>query len=243
MFTYQYCEALRNIPEDKVKVIKEDIISKCSVCSNGVICDRCTVKLKIYDRYIMSNIPIDFWGFDMKNFEGDKRVLSIYESIVKDVREYYVSGKSLLLVGAHGVGKTTASCCLLKFVATKGYGALYATMGDIVNVMIHGTNQVRFEARRELMMVSFLVIDEFDSRFIGSDSAAELFGRVLESILRIRLHNHMPTILISNNLNPTKALGDYLGPSINSLINGYVNKIAVIGPDFREKLKSSGRNL
>ena len=237
---YQSCQALRTIPDDKAKIKKENIVSKCNVCGslkNAPACAACGARIKLLDRYINANIPIDFWHREMTNFKGDPKLANIYKIIEQDLKNYYLEGESYLLVGNHGVGKTFFGCGILKLACAKNYGALYATMGDIVNVLVNGERKVKYDARRELMMVSFLVLDEFDSRFIGSDAAAELFGRILESIIRIRLQNHMPTVLISNNLDPTKALGDNLGASIFSLIKGYVKKITVLGKDYRENNK------
>ena len=235
--SYQSCQALRTIPEDKSRIKKEDILSKCNVCTDILVCQKCSARLKLLDRYINANIPVDFWHREMSDFQGDKKLSKLYSTINEDLKEYYLNGKSYLLVGNHGVGKTFFGCGLLKLACAKNYRALYSTMGDIVNVLVNGDKKVRYDARRELMMVSFLVLDEFDSRFMGSDAAAELFGRILESIIRIRLQNHMPTILVSNNGDPTEALGNHLGPSMNSLINGYVKKMTIIGRDFRENGK------
>lgn len=235
--SYQSCQALRTIPEDKSGIKKEDILAKCNTCTNTLICKKCSARLKLLDRYIAANIPVDFWHREMSDFKGDRKLAKLYTTINDNLKEYYLNGKSYLLVGNHGVGKTFFGCGLLKLACAKNYRALYSTMGDIVNVLVNGDKKTRYDARRELMMVSFLVLDEFDSRFIGSDAAAELFGRILESIIRIRLQNHMPTILISNNGDPTQALGDHLGPSMKSLISGYCKKVVVIGGDFRENNK------
>lgn len=233
---YQTCEALRTVPDDKVQLGKKEISSSCPECSikNGPLCRKCSFRSILLDRYSGANIPVDFWSREMDSFKGDKKLLNLYSSIKSDFQAYYIKGKSYCIVGNHGTGKTFFGSCFLKLAAVKGYPALYTTMGDVVNVLVNGFPKVKFDARRELMMVSFLVLDEFDSRFIGSEAAAELFGRLMESILRIRLQNYMPTILISNNLDPTKALGEYLGPSVSSLVSGYMKKISVIGPDWRK---------
>ena len=92
-------------------------------------------------------------------------------------------------------------------------------------------------AGRELKMCDFLVIDEFDSRFIQSETAGELYGRILESIIRIRFQNNMPTIMISNDVDPIKSLGTALGASIGSLISGHAKEVFVTGGDYRKSQK------
>jgi DNA replication protein DnaC len=238
---YRFCEQLRTIPESKSKLYREDVLSKCPVCKGAdrALCDKCSLQLKVFDRYVNANIPVDFWDKDMFNFKGDQKLLRIFNNINESFREYYRSGKSICLVGSHGVGKTFFACSILKAAVIRGYGGLYTTLGDVVNVLIHGDSWVKFAARTELVMCSFLVLDEFDSRFLGNSNSAELFGRILESVLRIRLQNLMPTILISNDPDPTKALGADLGASVSSLISGYMKKISVIGADYREVLKEN----
>jgi len=187
----------------------------------------------LVDRYTDANIPLDFFYRTIEDFVGDKKIRTLYEDTTKDVVKSYRDGKSVCLRGNHGVGKTMISCLILKKCVEKGMCGLYATLGDIVNVLVYGDRITKFEASRELKMVDWLVIDEFDSRFMGSDASAELFGRILESIIRIRFQNSMPTILITNNPDPTKALGEHLGASISSLMKGYVWDIPVIGKDHR----------
>ena len=238
---YQFCEHLRTIPPNKTSIYKEDIISSCSICSkfNIVHCDKCFLKSKFVDRYAQANIPLDYWNKEMVDFEGDKRLIKIYNSIKDSFREYYKSGKSMLLVGSHGVGKTYFAANILKLAAIKGYGSLYTTLGDAVNVLIYGDSKTKFTARQELVMSSFLCIDEFDSRFINNENSAELFGKILESIIRIRFQNCVPSILISNDLDPSKALSSNLGASISSLINGSCKKIIVTGGDYRDIQKQN----
>jgi len=234
---YQFCEPLRTIPQNKISIYKEDIISKCDNCSkyNGVYCDKCSLETKVIDRYVQANIPIDYWDKSMSDFNGDKKLIKIYNSINDSFRNYYKSGKSILLVGSHGVGKTYFATNILKIAAIKGYGGLYTTLGDAVNVLIYGDSRTKFLARQELVMTSFLCIDEFDSRFINNENSAELFGKILESIIRIRFQNCLPSILISNDLDPSKALSSNLSASVGSLITGNCKKIIVTGADYREK--------
>ena len=90
----------------------------------------------------------------------------------------------------------------------------------------------KFSIRKELMSVDFLVIDEFDSRHMGTEQASELFGRILEDIIRSRLQNKLPLIMCTNNPDVTKAFSGSLNKSISSLMHK-VQSMVVIGKDFR----------
>lgn len=234
---YTPCSQLRTIPENKFLLQKETIISNCDVCSKKVFisCNKCMLLDKLFSRYYSANIPVNYWNKSIeRDFCGDKQLLSLYESITIDTKTFFSNGTSIFLKGMHGVGKTFISSMILKKIVEKGYNGLYSTLSDIVNVAVYGNYKDKFDALRELKMIDFLVIDEFDPRFFSSDASAELFGRILESLIRIRFQNQMPTILVTNNPDPTKALGDSLGASISSLISGHCKEIFIVGKDFRK---------
>lgn len=236
---YQYCEKLRTIPKSKITFYKQKIINDCEQCSCGSIpCNKCNLRLKLLDRYIQANIPIDFWFKNVSEFQGDQNLLSIHNSVMNDIDLFYSNGGSYFFKGTHGVGKTFISTLLVKKFVEKGYSALYSNLFDIVNVIVHAPISDKFEANRELKMCDFLVIDEFDPRFFGSATSAELYGRVLESIIRVRLSNKLPTILITNNVDPIKNLGDDLSASMASLAS-LMKEVFVIGKDYRKVLKDS----
>jgi DNA replication protein DnaC len=84
-------------------------------------------------------------------------------------------------------------------------------------------------------MVDFLVIDEFDSRFIQSDNAADLYARTLEGIFRTRSQNKIPTLMCTNSPNIIETFNGSLKNSVDSLFNGYLNIFPVFGEDYRKK--------
>ena len=234
---YHRCMQLRNIPESKFNTKKISIISNCDKCSSvGFIsCDKCSLLDKLYGRYYSGNIPVDYWDKKISDFYGDKKMVSLYDQIFLNIDQFLSEGMSLFLKGQHGVGKTLFASLVLKKMAEKGYNVLYTTLFDIVSAAIQGDYKDKYDSVRELKMTDLLVIDEFDPRFFSNDNSAELFGRILESIIRIRFQNKISTIMITNNPDPTKAFGDSLKASIDSLISGYCKQIYVIGPDARNK--------
>ena len=71
-------------------------------------------------------------------------------------------------------------------------------------------------------------------RHVSSTSnAVDLFGRVLEDIIRTRMQNKIPTILATNSPNPLDSFTGALKASLTSLMN-YVEVITVLGRDFRK---------
>lgn len=199
------------------------------------------MKVEIYNRYYNANIPIDYWDLNLAKtiedskaiFKGPEKLLDFYFSLANDLDNWYITGKSYFLLGNHGIGKTYVSTNLIKKCCLKNKTALYSNLSDIVSVLTGSSNEEKFISRKELLEVDYLVLDECDPRFIGSDNAADLFGRTFENIIRTRISNKLPTILISNSPNPKEMFVGSLKASIDSLLSK-IESIAVIGPDVRK---------
>jgi DNA replication protein DnaC len=169
-----------------------------------------------------------------KNFHGYEPLKKLYDDYVSDLNKSFTSGTSYCLAGSHGVAKTMQTCCVLKKASLKGYKCLYTTLSDVVNVLTGAPYEERFKARRELFMVDFLVVDEFDNRFMPSENAADLYARTLETVFRTRIQNRIPTLMCTNSPNIVATFNGNLKSSIESLFK-YVKVFPVLGEDYRGK--------
>jgi DNA replication protein DnaC len=185
-----------------------------------------------YRRYYESNVPVEYWDLDLKNFTN-ANLITIHEKITHDISKSYKDGLSLCFAGLHGVGKSSLLSCVLKTCCQKNYTCLYTTMTDLVNALIDAPRDDKYLVKKELTMIDFLVIDELDGRFIGSEASSDLFGKSLEHIIRTRSQNKLPTFFASNSPNPIEAFSGALKQSIDSLMSK-VKIIPVIGKDFRK---------
>jgi DNA replication protein DnaC len=204
----------------------------------GEACKKCNLFHLVYHRYFQANIPIKYWFLEMeKDFSGFPGLKKEYQEYVSDLKNSYHTGKSILFSGFFGSGKTFAATNILKRAAEKNYSCLYVTLNDIVYSVINNTAEDKSASRQELLLVDFLVIDEFDPRHMGSEQGAELFGRIFEDVFRSRIQNNLPTILCTNASKIEEAFKE--GPirnSISSLLN-YVKRVVVVSEDFRKKGK------
>lgn len=227
---FQRSRALNNIPQKKLKEILATI-------ENGS--DEIQIKnLKLIatNRCAESNIPIEYWNLKMdRDFIGDPRLLKRYNEYVADLKTSYLEGTSICFAGGHGLGKTMTISCILKKASQKGYSCLYTTLSDIVNTLTQGGGEDKFLARRELVMIDFLAIDEFDPRFMPSDNAADLYARTLESVFRTRSQNKLPTLMSTNSPNVVESFNGPMKASIDSLMKGYLKIFPVMGEDIRKK--------
>ena len=222
--------ALNNIPPKKL----QDAIAKIESSTDDLQIK--STKLTAINRYADSNIPIEYWTLKMdRDFKGDPRLLAKYNEYTADLKASYFGGSSLCLSGKHGRGKTMALACILKKSSLKGFSCLYTTLSDIVSTMTQASMDDKYEARRELVLVDFLVIDEFDSRFMPSENAADLYARSLENVFRTRSQNKLPTLMCTNSPNVVESFHGPLKESIESLMKGYMEEFVVGGIDFRKR--------
>lgn len=232
-------EHLSNIPQKKIQDEFIRTLQSCNECKEKKLqqaCSKCRIINTALQRYADSNIPVKYWYLHMdSSFKGDKVLLEWYEKFTLDLRETYKNGTSVCFAGTHGIGKTMTCTNILKKAVEKGYTSLYVTLNDIVTFLVSDM-QNRAASRKSILSSDFLVIDEFDPRYIGSESAADLFGRVLEDIVRTRAQNCLPTITCTNSPKPVESFNGSLKTSIASLMN-YFTMVTVIGKDMRKEGK------
>jgi hypothetical protein len=128
---------------------------------------------------------------------------------------------------------TMTAAAILKKAAIKGYNCLYVTLSDIVAVTVSAPADDKYYARKELLNVDFLVIDEFDPRYMPTGASSDLFGRTMEDVLRRRSENKLPLFMCTNSPNVVESFEGAIKYSIESLMN-YAQIIPVLGTDFRK---------
>src|ERR1700722_6666116 len=131
-------KALSNVPERKLQEQILHLVQNCKTCSQknikvieqalDGICPRCATMSIAYNRYADSNIPVEYWNFDMKDFQGPAELRKAYENITNDLPLAYKQGISVCFAGAHGLGKTLSQTCILKRACQKNYVCLYTTL-------------------------------------------------------------------------------------------------------------------
>lgn len=167
-----------------------------------------------------------------RDFHGDDVLLEKYKEITLDIRKSYQDGVAYCFAGSHGLGKSMLVCNILKRAVEKNYSCLYVNLNDIVSLTVSQNSEDRTLARRELLLVDFLAIDEFDPRWMSSEKGSDLFGKVLEEIFRTRHQNGLPILMCTNSPNVVESFSGPIKQSISSLMS-CVKTIAVLGKDYR----------
>jgi len=229
-----------SIPERKKNQVLLSTLKACEKCSieeNITLsnaCTRCGAINTAMRRFEEANIPLRYWRISMENdFYGDSTLLNLYKETTGDLNKAYDEGLTFCLAGSHGVGKSMTITSILKKAAVKGFTCLYTTLSDIVTVTVSAPNEDKFYARKELLSVDFLAIDEFDPRHMSTGASSDLFGKTLEDVLRKRVENQLPLFLCTNSTNVVESFEGPIKHSIQSLMN-YARIIPVLGKDFRK---------
>lgn len=227
---------LNNIPPRKLALALEGTVKACETCGPKNLkldqtCKTCQIRNDSLIRYAGANIPVIYWDLEMnRNYEGDEILLKKYQELTSDLMQTYKQGISLCFAGGFGVGKTLSVCCILKRAVERGFSALYVNLTDMVNVLLYA--EEKHQARKDLLMVDFIVIDEFDPRYIMGEKSGELFGKILEEVFRNRTQNGLPNFFCTNSANVVESFTGPLKQSIGSLFAN-VRTIPVLGKDFR----------
>jgi hypothetical protein len=241
----EYCTKLPELAAQIAELVRSLGI-KCNIKKNEawLYDKRCADRYRIA---FTTQLPIFRLQRKLNNIRLDKKQLNrtkhryitdIQPIESKAMRCITVDSPSHLFLITHSfiaTHNTMTATCILKKASQKGYSCLYTTLSDIVAVLTQATGEDKFLARQELMKVDFLVIDEFDPRFMATENAADLYARSLESVFRARSQNKLPTLMCTNSPNVIESFTGPLKASIGSLIKGYLKIFAVLGDDFRKK--------
>lgn len=216
----------------KIELAKQSIKNKCEICKDKakMECYKCLRWEGFIEQMALAEIPMDYWFRSMKNFYGADEFRKIITETIENIDDIYKNGENLYVVGERGRGKTMATCCILKKVLLKHYSALYINLSDLVTRIITVNPYLKLYVKE----VDFLVIDEIDNRFFPTESSMELYGAQLETILRSRLQNKLPTIMCSNNVDIGLIFKGEFKKSFQSLFSQFVKTVVVSGPDARK---------
>lgn len=241
----EYCSALKELAEGVLELVLSLGIKARIICNKSFLYEK-----RCKDRYrvnFTTKLPVFRLSRKLEKLRFEKTqesrtthrfILNIEKIDPRPMRCITVDSPShLYLVTRNFIAthNTTAVTSILKRAVEKGFSALYVNLNDIMSVI---KSPDAHYARQELFKIDFLVIDEFDPRYMSTDSSSDFYGRVLEDILRNRAQNKLPLFLCTNSPNVIQSFNAEIKQSISSLMN-YVKIQPVLGTDYRKKIKES----
>lgn len=218
----------------KQELAKKAIMDSCSTCK-GYGCRECASRIAYIDVLSNANIPSKYWNYNIDTFHGDPLFKKVVVDKLSSIDKLYNDGVSIIFTGKMGVGKTWGGIEILKHALIHKYDALYTTMNEIIDLLTSKDDKHAF--KKVLQSVSFLMIDEFDGRYMPqSEYGQEIFGSNLENVIRTRLQNNLPMIICTNNSDVLKIFSGVFEQTFNSLFSSdsFIT-IPVGGLDLRIK--------
>lgn len=159
---------------------------------------------KLNERLLDASIPERFTGCTLSNWIAREpaqiQAHAACEGFVEAFEENFSVGRSAMLLGTVGTGKTHMGTAMLQTVvrehAHDGLQGLYATAGSIIrDVKATFGNRGRTEADvyADLIRPDLLVIDE-----VGVQHGTDFERQVLFEVINGRYEKIRPTIVVSN---------------------------------------------
>jgi DNA replication protein DnaC len=156
------------------------------------------------ERLLDAGIPDRFMGCTLDNWSAEApaqvQALAACGGFVEAFGENFAVGRSAMLLGTVGTGKTHLGAAMLQAVirehAHDGLRGLYATAGSIIrDVKATFGNRGRTEADvyADLICPDLLVIDE-----VGVQHGTDFERQVLFEVINGRYEKIKPTIVVSN---------------------------------------------
>lgn len=146
-------------------------------------------------------MPPRFHGCTLEAYEtpDDKRraVKAWAENFLAELAANRRSGKSAILLGRPGTGKTHIACALALAAAELGYVSRYATVMRAIRRVKDSWRDESPETEREVIQdyggCDLLVLDE-----VGIQTGSQFESNILFDLLNQRYEHRLSTVLVSN---------------------------------------------
>lgn len=155
---------------------------------------------------------------------------SIYRDCLKWARDFSLSSRSLLLMGATGLGKTHLSTAMAKAAIDKGYDVVYLSMPTV----LARAEKERFDREdaeenitHRMLEAELLILDD-----LGAEPASALASSLVYTVVNERASvRGLPTI-INTNLDRNHLERKY-GEAVTSRLIGIFYYMHFVGQDLR----------
>lgn len=184
-----------------------NIWTKCSHCVDEMAQAEAEKKEKIRRAELLSrlsknaDIPARFEGATLENYQvhtnAQRSVLDFFSEYAREFSIAAKTGRSAIMVGGVGTGKTHLAIAVAKAVILQEYSAKYTTVQRIVRALKdtwnRQTNETESDIIRRFSQPSLLIIDE-----VGVQFGSEFEKQILFDVVNERYENRKPTIMLSN---------------------------------------------
>jgi DNA replication protein DnaC len=209
--------------------LKDKVKESCPECK-GIGCKTCETKANIIAELGRANAPSKFWQAEFKDYvAGDLAAKERLIRYVCKLEEAYENGYGLFLSGVNGVGKTLLAVIVMKWILRNSYSIYYITLKKAIdNLLDEGA---RDDIKDILLNKDFLVVDEVDKTYQGSEKSKELIDVLFFEIFKERADAKAPTILIANNI--LEEVQERYALGLRSIFKETLIDLSFVGKDYR----------
>ena len=161
-------------------------------------CLACLAEEKLQQKIDAALIPPRFADKSFENFSCEhvwqRDAKELVESYAYDFDKTSRLGRSLVILGRPGTGKTHLACAYANEILRQGHTALFTSVARIIRkVRASWTKGNEEEVLSAYTGVDLLIVDE-----VGVQAGTENEKQIIFNVLNERYNNVLPTVLISN---------------------------------------------
>jgi DNA replication protein DnaC len=216
---------------DKLRDLKEKIVSSCSVCSgNGYVFEKsedvpcvCMQVFIYIKQLILAGIAKDYWCLELQSL----RIADSYKTLLQKYLDNYANAeeKSLgfLFMGTNGVGKTACLAELGKEAIIRGQSVKYITAESYIKEM--SFNSIYS------IDTNVILLDELDKAYIKEGSS--FVPKRIEDLIRKSI-GQGAIVHIATNMD-SEGLTEMFGDSFFSMLQRHLKLVPFKGEDFSQE--------
>lgn len=176
----------------------------------------------------------DFQSVDKEN------LLPKMQAYVEHFARYARAGVGWTIEGGLGTGKTLLMTLVLKDVIKQGRNCYFVEGNELIDIFTSSwrDDEAKVTLDRRLRQVELLGIDELITG--RSDAQTDLIALALESVIRHRYNNALPTLLTTNLSTKTQEK-DF--PRVFSLLASVNDRYRTSGIDWRVRSRDRDRDI
>lgn len=170
---------------------------------------------------------------DKNGVSPRQTMTAIYQYCVSYAQTFSDHSKSILMMGATGLGKTHLSLAIAQAVIDKGYGVIYGSTQNLLSTL----EKERFsrqatdsDSLQILLDCDLLILDD-----LGAEFPTQFVSSCIYNIVNSRLGGGKPMI-INTNLSPNELRERYTDRIISRIIGTY-EILSFAGSDIRQILR------
>lgn len=176
--------------------------------------------------------------FTDKNGVSPRNTMTaIYQYCLEYAQRFHPHAKSILMMGATGLGKTHLSLSIAQAVIDKGYGVVYGSAQNLLTTL----EKERFsrsiseiDSLEILLGCDLLILDD-----LGAEFPTQFVSSCIYNIVNSRLNAGKPMI-ISTNLTPNELRERYTDRIVSRIVGTY-EILTFCGSDIRQILRRKER--